>query len=174
MSLYSPIQSVSIQNEPPLQMIDCYCIKNLSLQSVIENNKVGKEDISVFCRILKLSPPPLRNPKSNNTTHIYAILSFYPPPPKKRLACVLFVLLLSTLVCCQPTEFIWAFLFQKFCHFTTQKAQKQQHVWRTGRRNAYAFKHGAAPLSTEEVRNQAMANYNYNDEEVELVGGGGV
>ena len=55
---------------------------------------------------------------------------FYPPPLvlrtlewwdavlQKRLAWALFVLLLSTLVCCQPTELIWVFLFHKFSNFT--------------------------------------------------------
>ena len=33
---------------------------------------------------------------------------------QKRLAWALFVLLLSTLVCCQPTELIWVFLFHQF------------------------------------------------------------
>ena len=37
---------------------------------------------------------------------------------QKRLAWALFVLLLSTLVCCQPTELIWACLFQEFFNFT--------------------------------------------------------
>ena len=37
---------------------------------------------------------------------------------RKQLAWALFVLLLSTLVCCLPTELIWAFLFHKFSNFT--------------------------------------------------------
>ena len=54
-----------------------------------------------------------------------------PPPPalewwdavlQKRLAWALFVLLLSTLVCCQPTELIWAsfffFLFYIYSNLT--------------------------------------------------------
>ena len=36
---------------------------------------------------------------------------------QKRLAWALFVLLFSTLMCCQPTELIWAFLFHKFSNF---------------------------------------------------------
>ena len=37
---------------------------------------------------------------------------------QKRLAWALFTLLLSTLVYCQPTELIWAFLFRKLSNFT--------------------------------------------------------
>ena len=33
---------------------------------------------------------------------------------QKRLTWALFVLFLSTLMCCQPTDLIWAFLFHKF------------------------------------------------------------
>ena len=57
---------------------------------------------------------------------LYCVCSNSDPPPpewwdavlQKRLAWALFVLLLSTLVCCQPTELIWAFLFHKFSNFT--------------------------------------------------------
>ena len=36
-----------------------------------------------------------------------------------RLARALFVLLLSTLMCCQPAELIWLFLFHKLSIFTS-------------------------------------------------------
>ena len=44
---------------------------------------------------------------------------FHPPPhTRKLLAWALFVLLFSTLICCQATELIWAFLFHNFSNFT--------------------------------------------------------
>ena len=46
---------------------------------------------------------------------------------QKRLAWALFVLLLSTLVCCQPTELIWGFLFRKFSYFTPPPPQAGRH-----------------------------------------------
>ena len=48
----------------------------------------------------------------------YPISLLAPPSPSKYFTWALFVLLLSTLVCYQPTELIWAFLFHKLSHFT--------------------------------------------------------
>ena len=59
---------------------------------------------------------------------IFSTLEWWDAVLQKRLAWALFVLLLSTLVCCQPTELIWVFLFHKFHNFTPPPPLPAVHV----------------------------------------------
>ena len=67
---------------------------------------------------------------------------------QKRPAWALFVLLFSSLVCCQPTELIWDFLFHTFSNFTLPPAAVLSTGFSSKTDLLITANHARAPITT--------------------------